>query len=75
MSLPTLSTGRLLLRPFSAADAREVQRLAGAPEVADTTLRWVIGRDKGRQKGDGHKRGDKDQAGDGEAVAQQAFQG
>jgi RimJ/RimL family protein N-acetyltransferase len=38
MSLPTLSTGRLLLRPFSAADAREVQRLAGAPEVADTTL-------------------------------------
>ena len=35
---PTLSTRRLLLRPFTLDDAREVQRLAGAREVADTTL-------------------------------------
>ena len=35
---PVLETPRLLLRPFGPADAPEVQRLAGAPEVADTTL-------------------------------------
>lgn len=33
-----LLTDRLLLRPFAPADAPEVQRLAGAYEVADTTL-------------------------------------
>lgn len=35
---PTLSGARLDLRPFSPADAPEVQALAGAREVADTTL-------------------------------------
>jgi RimJ/RimL family protein N-acetyltransferase len=34
---PILRTPRLLLRPFSLSDAPEVQRLAGAPEVAATT--------------------------------------
>jgi [ribosomal protein S5]-alanine N-acetyltransferase len=38
MTLPTLSTERLLLRGFSAADAPVVQRLAGEWEVASTTL-------------------------------------
>jgi len=36
--LPTLTTERLVLRPFSPSDADAVQRLAGEPEVADTTL-------------------------------------
>jgi len=35
---PTLKTPRLVLRPFNADDAPEVQRLAGAPEIAATTL-------------------------------------
>jgi RimJ/RimL family protein N-acetyltransferase/uncharacterized protein YciI len=34
---PTLRTARLVLRPFTPADAPSVQRLAGAYEVADTT--------------------------------------
>ena len=34
---PILKTPRLTLRPFVLADAAEVQRLAGAPEVAHTT--------------------------------------
>lgn len=38
MEQPTLETARLLLRPFVLTDAPDVQRLAGAPEVADTTL-------------------------------------
>ncbi len=38
-ALPTLVTDRLLLRPFTLADAPEVQRLAGNREVASTTLR------------------------------------
>jgi RimJ/RimL family protein N-acetyltransferase len=37
-ALPTLETARLRLRPFSAADAPDVQRLAGAREIAATTL-------------------------------------
>lgn len=37
-SQPTLSTSRLILRPFTGADAGEVQHLAGAAAVADTTL-------------------------------------
>ena len=35
---PTLKTDRLLLRPFTMADAPEVQRLAGDKEIASTTL-------------------------------------
>jgi [ribosomal protein S5]-alanine N-acetyltransferase len=35
---PSLATDRLLLRPFSARDGATVERLAGAHEVADTTL-------------------------------------
>ncbi len=34
---PTLSTERLLLRPFTLADAPEVQRLAGDKAIASTT--------------------------------------
>jgi RimJ/RimL family protein N-acetyltransferase len=37
-SQPTLHTARLTLRPFEQADAPAVQKLAGAWEVADTTL-------------------------------------
>ena len=35
---PTLRTNRLILRPFSIADAPRVQQLAGALEVYSTTL-------------------------------------
>ncbi len=35
---PTLSTSTLVLRPFAAGDAPAVQALAGAAEVASTTL-------------------------------------
>jgi ribosomal-protein-alanine N-acetyltransferase len=37
-TIPTLTTERLVLRPFSAEDAPAVQRLAAAPEVAATAL-------------------------------------
>ena len=37
-TLPTLSTERLILRPFEPEDAPEVQRLAGMHEIADMTL-------------------------------------
>ena len=37
-SLPTLQTARLRLRPFTLADAGEVQRLAGDPRVSAYTL-------------------------------------
>jgi len=37
--IPLLTTARLRLRPFTLLDAPEIQRLAGAPEVASTTLR------------------------------------
>ena len=35
---PTLETERLVLRPFDLSDAPDVQRLAGAKEIASTTL-------------------------------------
>lgn len=35
---PTLETERLILRPFTFADAPEVQRLAGEEAIAKTTL-------------------------------------
>jgi ribosomal-protein-alanine N-acetyltransferase len=38
MSFPTLRTERLVLRGFTMDDARRVQQLAGAREVAATTL-------------------------------------
>ena len=38
MSQPILQTERLILRPFDASDASVVERLAGAREIADTTL-------------------------------------
>lgn len=38
MQQPIVDTTRLILRPFALADAPTVQRLAGAYEVADTTL-------------------------------------
>jgi ribosomal-protein-alanine N-acetyltransferase len=36
--IPSLTTRRLALRPFAPADGPEVERLAGAWEIADTTL-------------------------------------
>jgi len=36
--IPTLRTERLILRAFAVEDAPTVQRLAGAREIADTTL-------------------------------------
>ena len=38
MLQPILHSRRLILRPFVASDALSVERLAGAREVADTTL-------------------------------------
>lgn len=38
MEIPRLQTGRLLLDALSDADAPELMRLAGAREIADTTM-------------------------------------
>ncbi len=38
VEIPRLESERLVLRPFSAKDAPVVQRLAGDPAVAETTL-------------------------------------
>lgn len=38
MAPPTIQTHRLILRPFSVADALRVQELAGAAEIYSTTL-------------------------------------
>lgn len=38
MTIPTLESARLVLRPFRLADAADVQRLAGDRAIADTTL-------------------------------------
>ena len=38
MQQPTIQTERLVLRPFEESDAAAVQRLAGARQIADTTL-------------------------------------
>jgi [ribosomal protein S5]-alanine N-acetyltransferase len=35
---PSLKTERLILRPFSLDDAKDVQRLAGDVDIAKTTL-------------------------------------
>ena len=35
---PNLKTDRLMLRPFTATDAKDIQRLAGDEAIADTTL-------------------------------------
>jgi [ribosomal protein S5]-alanine N-acetyltransferase len=62
-AIPTLETARLLLRPFELADAPQVQRLAGAWEVANTMLtlphpypdgaakRWIATHAKAARKG------------------------
>jgi len=57
MPRPTLTTERLVLRPFSPSDAAAVQRLASAREIAESTLliphpypegaaaEWIAGHD------------------------------
>ncbi|MDV2481084.1 GNAT family N-acetyltransferase [Methanoculleus sp. Wushi-C6] len=62
-SQPILATGRLLLRPFTLADAPEVQRLAGDYAVSATTLLpypypdglaevWIASLREGAERGD-----------------------
>lgn len=38
-TIPTLTTGRLVLRPFREDDAPAVQRLLSTPDIAEQTLR------------------------------------
>lgn len=38
MEQPKLNTERLILRPFELSDAKDVKRLAGEYEIADTTI-------------------------------------
>jgi len=61
---PSLTTDRLRLRAFMSGDAEEVMRLAGAREVADTTLHiphpyslddaldWITSQDIAWDRGD-----------------------
>ncbi len=62
--MPVLTTKRLRLRPFTLLDAPAIQRLAGAPEIAATTLRiphpypeglaeaWVLSHRGGYERGE-----------------------
>lgn len=62
-AIPVLETPRLRLRPLALADAPAVQRLAGAPQIADTTLniphpypdglaeQWIAGRAQAAREG------------------------
>jgi ribosomal-protein-alanine N-acetyltransferase len=64
---PTIRTARLLLRPFARADAGVVTELAGAFEIADTTISiphpyslkvaidWIAGHGRARQRGLGFR--------------------
>jgi ribosomal-protein-alanine N-acetyltransferase len=64
MQTPTLTTERLVLQPFQLEDAAEVQRLAGAWEIADTTAnmphpyedgmaeRWIAGHEEAYKAGE-----------------------
>ena len=47
---PTLKTDRLMLRPFTDSDAKDIQRLAGDEAIADTTLNIPNPYDIGRAK-------------------------
>ena len=47
---PTLKTDRLMLRPFTASDAKNIQQLAGDEAIADTTLNIPNPYDIGRAK-------------------------
>ncbi|MCF7823737.1 MAG: GNAT family N-acetyltransferase [Candidatus Marinimicrobia bacterium] len=62
IKIPKLSTERLILRRFEASDAADVQRLAGAREIAATTLNiphpyedglaesWIASHEEGLEK-------------------------
>ncbi len=63
-SLPNIETDRLILRPFTLADAADVQRLAGDRAIAATTLStphpyedgmaeaWIAGRQEVMERGE-----------------------
>lgn len=65
MPVPTLTTRRLILRAFARGDAKRVQHLASAFEIADTTghiphpypdgaaEEWISGQDRDYADGDG----------------------